>query len=69
MDFDTEYENSEIRYKLVATVNGEVAGVVEDYDPDVVIQQVTRLEGEVAQLVESNLQDKIVESREALYGV
>jgi hypothetical protein len=69
MNFDTEYENSEIRYKLVATVNGEVAGVVEDYDPDVVIQQVTRLEGEVAQLVESNLQDKIVESREALYGV
>lgn len=65
--FDQEYENSEIRYELVATVNGEVAGSISDYDPNVVIQQIPRLEGEVAQLIQSNAQDKAESAMEVFY--
>ncbi len=64
MDFDTEFDNSDIRYELRATVNGELAGKISDYDLDTVIAKSHQLEGEVAQLVESNLQDKIDNARE-----
>lgn len=55
--FEQEFENSDIRYELVATVNGEVAGKISDYDPQVIASKVDWLEGEVAQLVQSNIQD------------
>ncbi len=54
--FEKEFENSDIRYELVATVNGEVAGKISDYDPQVIASKIDVLEGEVAQLVQSNIQ-------------
>lgn len=68
MDFDTFFEESDIKYRLVATVDGEVAGVLEDYDPNVIVSKIHQLEGEVVQLVESNYQDKAEEAKEAHYG-
>lgn len=64
MEYDEFYENSDIEYELIARVDGQVAGIIKDYDLEVVKDKAFHLEEEVAQLVHSNFQDKADEARE-----
>lgn len=67
--FDDWIGDQEVRYELRATVNGEVAANISDYDPEVLFSQVGNMEKEVAQLLNDQYTDMVTDQVDVLADI
>lgn len=64
--FDDWAPDQDVRYKLVATVNDEVAYTIDEPDLNTIIGEANHAEEAVAQLLNDQYQDEIQSGAESL---